>query len=219
MEDLPPAALDERQQEAVDLAVEQRLNLFLAGPAGCGKSTTLMEIRRKLREKRLRVACLALTGCAALAIGGLTLHSFAGIGAQMNKPLTWFIELGKAVARALLRDVDVLIIDEVSMLSSELLERFDAVMRSARSSDKPLGGGQTIFIGDFRQLPPVKPFEYCIVRRQEKIQEQRHRILLPAPWHRTHDGSLGFPVTCLAAVELHQRVDAAGAPPDEQRAS
>lgn len=159
---LPPASLDEDQQDALELTAGGRLNVFLTGPAGCGKSTVLTEIRRELREKRLRVACLAPTGCAALAIKGRTIHSFAGLGAQMNRPLDWFIEHGRTEARQPLRDLDVLIIDEVSMMSKELLERFDAVMRSARSSDLPLGGVQTIFIGDFRQLPPVKPFEFCI---------------------------------------------------------
>lgn len=180
VEGVPSEALDEKQLEVVRLAVHERRNVFFTGPAGCGKSTVLKKIRNELRDQRLRVGCLAPTGCAALAIKGQTIHSFAGLGAELNKSLDTYAEIGKG--RAALRELDVIIIDEISMVSKEVFERLDIILKAARGNDTPFGGVQTIVLGDFRQLPPVAPFKYCLTCGRER-EEIRRDVEYRCPEH------------------------------------
>lgn len=128
------------------------------------KSTVLKAIVRELRARNQTVDIIAYTGRAALEAGGVTLHSYAGwTPASMAKPM-----------RRLKREAHgkknwwrfnlthVLIIDEVSMVENHLFERLNRVMKDARGNERPFGGVQIIVTGDFCQLPPVKPFQYCM---------------------------------------------------------
>lgn len=150
--------LTEEQQKAFVL-IEQGKSIFLTGPGGTGKSfllKTIYEIIPQRLEKH--VAVTAMTGCAALLIGRFakTLHSWAGIGLGRENAATLAATIrrsGKALRRWL--GTDILIIDEVSMLTPELLEKLDAVAKLLRRNTKPMGGLQIIFVGDFYQLPPV----------------------------------------------------------------
>jgi ATP-dependent DNA helicase PIF1 len=152
--------LSEEQQHVLDLVVEQKKSAFFTGSAGTGKSVLLREIISSLRKKYARepdrIAVTASTGLAACNVGGVTLHSFAGIG------------LGKEDASELVRKIKknqkarhrwmrtkVLVIDEVSMVDAELFDKLENIARQLRNNGRPFGGIQLIITGDFFQLPPV----------------------------------------------------------------
>ncbi|KAG8166646.1 hypothetical protein KVR01_002335 [Diaporthe batatas] len=164
--------LSPEQANVVALAASGR-NIFYTGSAGCGKSTVLRAIVKRLKQMDKCVVVLAPTGRAALAVGGMTTWSFAGWTPNSHKR---GIEELKAKARSKknmavrrrLRETDVVIIDEISMVENLHFERLDQVMRAARHRRRyqaehlPFGGVQVIATGDFAQLPPVKPFRHCI---------------------------------------------------------
>jgi len=135
-----------------------RENVFISGPAGSGKSTILnrfIDIINGQFGGNFDVAVTASTGIAATVIGGQTIHSFAGLGIDKDPFDTRNISPMIRSKRKRLREVDVLIIDEISMLPAYIFEKLDAVLRWARLNDRPFGGVQLILTGDFLQLPPV----------------------------------------------------------------
>ncbi|KAI6812394.1 hypothetical protein KC332_g3505 [Hortaea werneckii] len=161
----PPLAieLDAQQQEAYDDAVAGR-NLFITGAAGSGKSTIIRMLISALQDRDKRVRICAPTGKAAEQIGGKTYHSLLRLSQKTKNSSIRQLE-GRARTswlRPRLRDTDVLFIDEISMVSNEDLQRIDGMLRAGRSSNEPFGGVQVIFCGDFLQLSPVKPFDYCL---------------------------------------------------------
>ncbi|MCH2044072.1 MAG: DEAD/DEAH box helicase [Saprospiraceae bacterium] len=124
-------------------------SLFITGKAGTGKSTLLRFFRSKTRKK---IVVLAPTGIAALNIGGQTIHSFFGFP---PRPLTRK-ELGKRRNHRLFKALDMIIIDEVSMVRADLLDTIDLFLRiNGRNQHLPFGGIQMVFFGDLFQLPPV----------------------------------------------------------------
>ena len=149
--------------QSQQLAVEEILkgnNVFITGPAGSGKSYLLSYLKDKIKNFYLT----ATTGIAAINIGGITLHSWAGLGIE-DVPIEKNIESilsarGSNVRRRLLK-TDVLAIDEISMLSMETFEKIDKILRVVRDKDEPFGGIQLILFGDFFQLPPVNSDNFC----------------------------------------------------------
>ncbi len=139
-------------KRAISAVVDERVSLFLTGDAGTGKSTLL---RRLIEESRARgrcVAVLAPTGCAAVNVGGQTIHSFFSIPPRFVTPH----ETINSRNRQMLRDLDTLIIDEVSMVRSDVMAAVDRALRSARREfGSPFGGLQLVLVGDLAQLPPV----------------------------------------------------------------
>ncbi len=128
-------------------------NLFITGKAGTGKSTLLKYFRDNTGKN---AAVLAPTGVAALNIGGQTVHSFFRFrpdvdGEAAQKSAGSLNEKGKALYRA----VDMIVIDEASMLRADILDHIDIFLRRACNSKKAFGGKQMIFFGDLYQLPPV----------------------------------------------------------------
>jgi hypothetical protein len=131
-------------------------NIFLSGPAGSGKTFLIERYKEWLDaefEGRVNVAITASTGIAAQLLGGRTIHSWSGIGVNTEK----FVQPVKTewARRDDLEAVDVLVIDEISMLPGYLFTRLDALLRFVRKSKAPFGGVQLIVMGDFMQLPPV----------------------------------------------------------------
>ncbi|MBM9519399.1 HRDC domain-containing protein [Desulforhopalus vacuolatus] len=132
---------------------ETDCNIFLTGKAGTGKTTFLHTLKESC-PKRMVVA--APTGVAAINAGGVTLHSF------FQRPFGPWIP-GQAQERhnlrkekvAMLRNLDLLVIDEISMVRVDLLDSIDFVLRRYRNSELPFGGVQLLMIGDLYQLPPV----------------------------------------------------------------
>jgi len=131
-------------------------NVFLTGEPGSGKTHTINEYVRYLRSCGIEPAITASTGIAATHVGGVTIHSWSGVGIkQYLSPqeldrLSTTEYLVKRVERA-----KVLIIDEISMLPAHMVSLVDAVCRAIRRREEPFGGLQVVFVGDFFQLPPV----------------------------------------------------------------
>jgi len=133
-------------------------SIFFTGSAGTGKSFLLLKIIRDL-QKKYGAECVAVTaptGIAACNIGGVTLHSFAGIG-QGTEPLDklYSIVFRNEKAAGRWKQAKVLIIDEISMLDGGLFDKLEYIARRIRGGDRPFGGLQLVVAGDFFQLPPV----------------------------------------------------------------
>lgn len=121
---------------------------FITGRAGTGKSTLLRLWKRSSRKK---MVVLAPTGIAALQAGGQTIHSFFLFPPRIMEAGD-FKPLGN---KNLIRSLDAIIIDEISMVRADMLDNIDRALRLNRASDEPFGGVQMIFFGDLFQLPPV----------------------------------------------------------------
>ena len=135
-------------------------SLFLTGKAGTGKTTFLHHIRENI-SKNTVVA--APTGVAAINAGGITLHSLFQLPFEPYVPdgkhgLSHYFKLHKNKID-MLRELELLVIDEVSMLRADVLDSIDYVLRHYRHSDQPFGGVQMLYIGDMFQLPPVVKFD------------------------------------------------------------
>ena len=157
---IDPKSLSEEQRRAAEVPLEKKSNAFITGAAGTGKSYVLKYLIQEMHNRGIRYGIAAPTGVAAVNVGGSTLHSFFGIGLGTGSIPTLIKKVKKnkeAVRR--IDETDVLCIDEVSMLSSILLEKIDAVAREIRSNgaraDVPFGGMQIIAFGDFYQLAPI----------------------------------------------------------------
>jgi ATP-dependent DNA helicase PIF1 len=149
--------MDEDQKRAVDLALSGK-SFFLTGAGGTGKSYTIRSIIEALNKENKDVALTAMTGCAALLLGkgAKTLHSWAGIGLGKEPVDVILTKLRKSFkAKKGWQASDTLIIDEVSMMQPELLDKLDQIGKAILRSDKPFGGLQLIMVGDMYQLPPV----------------------------------------------------------------
>jgi len=148
----------EEQRAPID-AVMQGKSIFLTGPGGTGKSFILETLYKEYKATGKQIAITALTGCAAILLGphAKTLHSWAGIGLG-KAPVA---ELAKAIAYNKYKKknwihTDCLVIDEVSMMTPQLLETLDELGRRLRRRPAEVFGGiQIVFVGDFFQLPPV----------------------------------------------------------------
>ncbi len=135
-------------------------HLFLTGKAGTGKTTFLRKLKA---ESPKRMIILAPTGIAAINAGGVTIHSFFQVPFAPYIPESSFSADGKASYRFrygkekinIIRSIDLLVIDEISMVRADLLDSVDAVLRKFRDRSKPFGGVQLLMIGDLQQLPPV----------------------------------------------------------------
>jgi ATP-dependent DNA helicase PIF1 len=149
--------MDEDQQRAVDLAKSGK-SFFLTGAGGTGKSYVIQNIVKALNGDGKDVALTAMTGCAALLLGkgAKTLHSWAGIGLGKEPAEVILMKLRKAFkAKKNWVAADTLIIDEVSMMMPDLLDKLDVIGKGIRRSTLPFGGLQIIMVGDMFQLPPV----------------------------------------------------------------
>jgi hypothetical protein len=158
-------------------------SVFLTGKAGTGKTTILKEI---IQTTHKNTAVVAPTGIAALNAGGVTIHSlfqlpFGGFIPDNSSPQflgnTKFESRAtlrrhfkmSGLKKAVIRNLELLIIDEVSMLRSDLLDAIDFMLQSVRKINHPFGGVQLLFIGDLLQLPPVvKDEEWRILRNYYK---------------------------------------------------
>ncbi len=157
-------------QKAIAFVNQTSKHLFLTGKAGTGKTTFLKYIKEHSFKK---MAVVAPTGVAAINAGGVTIHSFFQLplgpyvpdsgnnwdiyNGRVNNQHSLFKNLRLSTAkRDLLKELDLLVIDEVSMVRADMIDAIDAVLRHVRK--QPLvsfGGVQVLFIGDLFQLPPV----------------------------------------------------------------
>jgi ATP-dependent DNA helicase PIF1 len=141
-------------------------NIFISGAAGTGKSHVLKYILQELQQRQhkgsvgTRFGVCAPTGVAAVNVGGSTLHSYFGIGLGLGSLSSLVKKVRKNTeATKRINETDILLVDEVSMVSSDLLETLDAVVREVRQDgqrmDEPFGGMRIVAVGDFFQLPPI----------------------------------------------------------------
>jgi ATP-dependent exoDNAse (exonuclease V) alpha subunit len=145
-----------KQKEALKI-MKMGKNVFLTGPAGTGKTHILNKYIKFLRNHGVEVAVTASTGIAATHLKGVTIHSWSGIGIKDN--LTDYdLELleQKEYLWKRYEKTQVLVIDEISMLSASTLNCIDRVCKLFKRSELPFGGIQVIFSGDFFQLPPIE---------------------------------------------------------------
>ena len=150
------------------------VNVFLTGKAGSGKTTFLRSLRERSTK---RMVVLAPTGVAAMNAGGVTIHSFFQLPFAPFVPESHFggeakyqYRFGKEKIN-ILRSLDLLVIDEISMVRADLLDSVDDVLRRYRDRHKPFGGVQLLMIGDLQQLSPV-------------VKEQDQQLLSPYYDHK-----------------------------------
>ncbi len=143
------------QSQALDI-LKTGANVFLSGEPGAGKTYVINQYIAWLEDCGIKVAVTASTGIAATHIGGMTIHSWSGVGARDT--LTQYDLDQIATREATVKRVSkahVLVIDEISMLDGKLLDMVDVICRTIRQRSDAFGGLQVIFVGDFFQLPPV----------------------------------------------------------------
>jgi ATP-dependent DNA helicase PIF1 len=150
------------EQEQALTAFNERRNLFLTGPGGTGKTALIKKMVELCKAQGRKVQVCALTGCAAVILNcqAKTVHSWSGIGlANGEAEYTVRKVYSNKYKSKQWKAIDVLIIDEVSMMSQKIFEILDSIGRKVRQNAGaallPFGGLQVVFSGDFYQLPPV----------------------------------------------------------------
>jgi ATP-dependent DNA helicase PIF1 len=160
-------SLSDEQKHVLDAIFEQKRSVFLTGPAGTGKSVTLREIVQKAHVSGLKIGVTAMTGAAGYLIHGKTLHSYLGIGLGKRDALY----LAKKTIRSrpdiqkMLQELDILVIDEVSMLGDGLFENVSQYLQHIRGSTAPFGGVQLLLCGDMCQLASIDG-TYCFLSKE-----------------------------------------------------
>ena len=149
---------NKEQQKAFELVKNTNSSLFITGKAGTGKTTFIKRIQQEINKNFL---VLAPTGIAALKVEGQTIHSVFRFpfGTITPDTILWgdYRKMPELYQRsiALMRNVDTIIVDEVSMVRCDLVDAMDRILRWVMTTNQPFGGKQVIFVGDLCQLPPV----------------------------------------------------------------
>ena len=132
-------------------------NLFITGSAGTGKTYLLNQYIQYLKERRIYPTIVAPTGIAASHLKGQTIHSFFALGIRDTVVDNGYVAflMEKSYLKTRFAKLQVLIIDEVSMVSPEIFSSMDKILRAFKNSPEPFGGVQVVISGDFFQLPPV----------------------------------------------------------------
>jgi len=189
-----------------DLIEHTNRSVFLTGKAGTGKTTFLNDFVKKTRKKYIVVAP---TGIAAINAGGVTIHSMFGLPLRTFLPTTDRIDgsLANNIADLmphfkyrkdklkLLREVEVLIIDEVSMLRADVLDMMDFSLRFIRRNNQRFGGVQMLFIGDLYQLPPVVRDEHIL------------KICYPSPFFFESHAIKDIPLLTIELTKVYRQSD------------
>lgn len=147
--------LDVKQKQCLQL-LKKGKNVLVSGPGGSGKSTLINSVIRLFEKKGKKVGVTATTGGASLLIGGTTVNSYLGIGLGDQPKMELLMKLQKSPKRTNWIKTDLLIIDEVSMLSPDLFDKLFWIGQQIRNDPRPFGGMQILLSGDFYQLPVVK---------------------------------------------------------------
>ena len=156
------STLNDEQTRVVESVLSGH-SIFFTGPAGSGKSHVLSTLLKANKAgiggkngKQRKVVVTATTGVAACNVGGVTIHSFSGVGAG-NGSLAELAKrvMGNEYSKDRWREVDILVIDEISMMAGSFLDKLDFVASRARNDRRPFGGVQLVVCGDFFQLPPI----------------------------------------------------------------
>lgn len=131
-------------------------NVFLTGEPGAGKTYVLNQYIEHLKDHAVEVAVTASTGIAATHIGGITIHSWSGMGIKQSISAKELDNLeGRRYLWKRFEKTKVLIIDEISMLSADQIDTVEKICRTFKRDERPFGGLQVVLVGDFFQLPPI----------------------------------------------------------------
>jgi hypothetical protein len=141
--------LSNEQIALFDLLENTNRNIFITGKAGTGKSLLLQYFKEHSHKK---IVVCAPTGVAAMNVGGQTIHSLFKIRPGLLGKATSAVDYQTA---ELLKHIDTVVIDEISMVRADLMDEVDNVLRKSRKVDFPFGGVQTVMFGDLYQLPPI----------------------------------------------------------------
>ncbi len=143
------------QSQALEI-LKTGANVFLTGEPGAGKTYVINEYIAWLEATGLTVAVTASTGIAATHLGGMTIHSWSGLGIK-NDLTRGELETitGREKLMKRIKKTDVLVIDEISMLDGKSLDLVELICRTIRNRDEAFGGLQVVLVGDFFQLPPI----------------------------------------------------------------
>jgi ATP-dependent DNA helicase PIF1 len=168
-------------------------NVFLTGEPGAGKTYVLNKYIGYLKEHAMPVSVTASTGIAATHIKGITLHAFAGLGPQSVVTQEYINTLfTRPYVIKRIAKTNVLIIDEISMISAQVLTSVDSICKAVKKSHLPFGGMQVVFVGDFFQLPPIakrdEPVDYAY--KSLAWQEASPNICYISEQFRQEDGKL-----------------------------
>jgi ATP-dependent exoDNAse (exonuclease V) alpha subunit len=149
--------------EALKNITQKLKNVFLTGPPGSGKSYLTNKYIEYWKNKYMNVVVTASTGIASKIINGTTIHSWSGIGIvneydEFDTILKKVIDNKKKVKEW--KKTDILIIDEISLINTKILDMLNYIGKHIRKNDSPFGGIKIFIVGDFYQLPPVEG-EYC----------------------------------------------------------
>ena len=194
------------QPEALDV-LKTGANVFLTGAPGAGKTYVLNGYISWCREAKLKVATTASTGIAATHIGGVTIHSWSGIGIADTLSAH---DIDRIASREMvvkrIRRAHVLVIDEISMLGGQVLEMVDRVCKAVRQSAEPFGGLQTVVVGDFFQLPPItrKGEEARFAFQSVAWEEARFLVCYLSEQYRHNDELLSSLLSSLRRGEVDQ---------------
>ena len=159
-----PSNLTASQRYAVQAVIERGINVFLTGPGGCGKTHVINCVKRNAELLNLRCAVTAPTGTAAIYINGMTIHSFAKLpiasstsGLSQKERVAYLakVKTNKGLFWTL-KNTNILIIDEVSMVTTKMLTLLDEALRAVRRVKRPFGGMVVMVIGDMMQIAPVQ---------------------------------------------------------------
>ena len=167
---------------AFDFVNDTNCPIYLTGKAGTGKTTFLKYVKQHCTKKLIVVAP---TGVAAINAGGVTMHSFFqlpfgpyianmprgfGLNDQVANRNSMLKNMRLSnIKRKIIEDLELLIIDEVSMLRCDMLDAIDTILRSVRRSNLPFGGVQVLFIGDLYQLPPV------VINSEKELLDEHYK--------------------------------------------
>jgi ATP-dependent exoDNAse (exonuclease V) alpha subunit len=182
------------QNEALEI-LKMGYNVFLIGPAGSGKTFVLNKYIKHLRHKGTKFGITASTGIAATHIGGVTIHSWSGLGIKdkiSEKDLKKILR--KSYVKKRFRGNEVLIIDEISMLNSFQFDSLNKICQAFKINEEPFGGMQIVCSGDFFQLPPIKRNgDEKFVTESEVWNKMNLKVCYLEEQHRQqNDGLLDF---------------------------
>lgn len=150
---MPILTLTDEQEDALK-TVEDGNHVFITGAGGVGKSTIVKLIQEILAKKKLAYLTTSSTWISAGNIGGISFHSAGGLGLGLDTPERMVAKMS-GTKKAQLTRLNVMILEEISMIHPTLLDKFDKAMRILRGVEEPYGGIVMIFIGDFYQLCAV----------------------------------------------------------------
>ena len=150
--------MSDTQHDAISLIAKGH-NVFVTGNAGTGKSFVLSAIKQIFRMENSEFAITASTGIAAVNLSARTIHSWAAVGTGEH-PAQYYVDYiltSKKLSevRKRIKKCKILAIDEVSMISADLMNKLDRIFKAVRRSTEPFGGIQMVLFGDFFQLPPI----------------------------------------------------------------